>query len=107
MGQGMSSSGRRRVLNIVAPLIAVTVLLGVVGVALWNSSEGARAAASYHDQRQVLQLQLKAAAAQGYTSQDLEPITTQLRASDAAVEPWWIPDQPGHFRRLTAQVAGL
>jgi len=107
MGQGMSLSGRRRVLKIVAPLIAVAVLLGGTGAALWNNSEGARAAASYHDQRRALELQLKAAAAQGYTSQDLEPITQQLKASDAAREPWWIPDQPGHFRRLTAQVARL
>jgi lipoprotein-anchoring transpeptidase ErfK/SrfK len=107
MGQAMSSSGRRRVLKIVAPLLAVAVLLGGVGVALWNNSEGARAAASYHDQRRALELQLKAAGAQGYTGRDLEPVTSQLSAVDTAREPWWIPDQPGHFRRLAGQVTRI
>ncbi|HKA48054.1 MAG TPA: L,D-transpeptidase [Candidatus Dormibacteraeota bacterium] len=103
----MSLSGRSGVLKIVGPLIAVSILLGGVGLALWNNSEGARAAAAYHDQRRALELQLKAAGAQGYTGQDLEPITQQLKASDATREPWWIPDQPGHFERLTEQVGRL
>ena len=103
----MSSSSGRRVLKIVAPLIAVAVLLGGVGVSLWNNSEGSSAAASYHAQRRALDRQLKADGAQGYTGQDLEPITLQLGAVDKAREPWWIPAVPGHFRALTAQVVRL
>ena len=100
----MNLSGRRRLIAIVAPLVAVVVVLGGVGTALWTNSEGSKAAASYHSQRAVLDAQLKAAGAQGYGIQDLEPVTSQLRVIDSTKEPWWIPDQPGYFKHLATQV---
>ena len=66
MGPLMNLTGQRRLIIIVAPLVAVVVVLGGAGTALWANSEGAKAAASYHAQRAVLDGQLKAADAQGY-----------------------------------------
>ena len=103
----MNLSDQRRLFTIVAPLVAAVVLLGGVGTAIWSSSEGSKAAASYHSQRAVLDGQLKVAATQGYTSRDLEPVTSQLRLIDGTREPWWIPDQPGYFNHLATQVGHL
>jgi len=107
MGPALKLSDQRRLFMIGAPLVAVVVLLGGVGTALWSNSEGSKAAASYRSQRGVLEGEMRAAATQGYTSQDLEPVASQLRLIDGTKEPWWIPDQPGYFSHLAAQVGHL
>jgi hypothetical protein len=103
----MSPLAKRRLLGVGTSLVAALVLIGGVGVGLWGNSEVARAAASYHSQRQLLDTRLKAAGQQGYTNKDLEPVTSQLRALDGAQQPWWIPDQRNFYTRLKARAAAL
>ena len=103
----MSAPRQQSAIKVVGPILAVAVLVSGLGVALWSNSEGARAAATYHDQRQALDLKLKTATGQGYNSQDLEPVTSQLRVLDSTHEPWWIPNQPDYFSQLTTQVTQL
>lgn len=103
----MTPQAKRLLLRVAAPLLAALVLIGGVGVGLWGNSEVARAAASYHSQRQLLDTRLKAAGRQGYTGKDLEPVTSQLRALDGAQQPWWIPDQPDFYIRLRVRAEAL
>jgi len=91
-------------------LIAVTALaiagLGTVPVVAGNAA-ASRAAAAYHRQHLLLDGELRAAAARGYTISDLSPITTRLKAVDSAREPWWIPGRSGFYDHEAATVGQL
>lgn len=91
-------------------LVALTALglLGLVGVgAYWAITSAAKASENYHHQRQLLDADLRAATAQGYTGQDLAPITIKVRAIDAAAAPVFLLSQTGFFDQNTDQVKSL
>jgi L,D-transpeptidase catalytic domain len=91
-------------------LVALTALglLGLVGVgAYWAVTSAAAASQAYHHQRQLLDADLRAASGQGYTAQDLAPITTRARAMDAAAAPVWMLSQTAFFDENTNQVKRL
>ena len=88
--------------------ISVIALMGLIGAVVALSNVAAsRAADTYHSQHRVLDRDLKSAAAQGYTAQDLTPITSRLHAVDSAQETWWIPGRSGFYGQQTATVGQL
>src|SRR5204863_1196581 len=88
-------------------VVVAGAVSAAAGVAIWSTASSAQAAAAYHQQRQALTAQLRAAGAQGYTSQDLRPITTQVDVLDASQAPWLIAGRPGYYGHLTGQTADL
>jgi lipoprotein-anchoring transpeptidase ErfK/SrfK len=102
-----SSPSIRRLLKIGAPVLALLVVLAGAGIVYVSNSQSAREAASYHSKRAALDSQIKQARQQGFTAQDLGPITSPVHTLDRAHEPWWVPDQVGFFQSQSAQVAKL
>jgi lipoprotein-anchoring transpeptidase ErfK/SrfK len=106
--KGEGNSMNRAVLpKVIAAVTAGLLLMSGAGAVLWSDKVAGQAANTYHQKRQALNARLQAAAQQGYTSQDLEPIRTQVRALDRSEEPWWIPGRPGYFDHLAAQTTAL
>src|ERR1051326_7484170 len=101
------SSRHASLVKIVAPIVAAVVIVGAVGGIVWGNSSATQAANNYHQQRQALTAQLRAASQQGYTSSDVQPITSQESTLDSAAEPWWIPGRPGYSDGLAAQTGDL
>ena len=67
--------------KVVAVIVAVTLLLAAVGVGVWSYVTSNESATKYAHEKQALATQLQTARQQGYTSQDLAPVTTQLNAN--------------------------
>lgn len=89
-------------------LLAALALLAVTGGLLVESNFSAvQAQRSYQGHRQKLDLDLRAATAQGYTAADLEPITSQLRAVDSSSAPWWLTSRTDYYKRQDDQVVRL
>jgi len=106
----MSLSGTRHrtvFLRIVAPIVLAAVVAGGIGLVLWGNASSAQASTTYQQRRHTLDTRLKVASQQGYTSQDLAPVTTQVRALDGAREPWWIPSRPGFYGRQASETSRL
>src|SRR5437764_4219199 len=100
----MNLSGRTAIYSrLVAPVVAVAVVAGAIGVVLWTNGAAAQASDSYQRHRQALGARLAAAQQQGDTSQDLQPITAQVDALDRSPVPWGIPGRAGYFDQLTAR----
>src|ERR1700737_3448949 len=74
---------------------------------MWSNNAASQAVLTYQQRRHGLDASLHAASQQGYTSQDLSPITTQLRALDHGQEPWWLPGRPLYYGQLSAQTSAL
>jgi lipoprotein-anchoring transpeptidase ErfK/SrfK len=106
----MSSPLMRRntmVLKVAVPVVTALVLLCAVGAFLWSNSSSTQAAATYQQRRQALDARLRVAGQQGFTSQDLAPITSQERTLDTANEPWWLPGRTAFYQHETSQVTSL
>ncbi len=103
----MGRSRKAILFKAIAPLMVAVIVLSTVGVLLWSNSAAGGAASTYQQKRQALNAQLRAASQHGYTAQDLEPITSQLKDLDVEREPWWIPGRPGYFNHLTTRVIQL
>jgi lipoprotein-anchoring transpeptidase ErfK/SrfK len=93
--------------KVAAGVVAVLVVAGGVGVALWANSATSRAALAYQAERKALDASLAAAAQQGYSAADLAPVTSQLNKLDSATEPWWLPGRPGYFQAQATMAAAL
>jgi hypothetical protein len=93
--------------KVAAAVVATLVVAGGAGFALWSGSTTGRAAGDYRKQRQALDASVAAARQQGYTSDDLAPITSQESALDGAQAPWWLPGRPGYYDGLTTRTAQL
>ena len=72
---------------VVLTAIGLIALMGAL--TFWAITTASQASDAYHRQRQLLDVDLRAASAQGYTAQDLAPITVKVRALDAATAPLW------------------
>jgi hypothetical protein len=98
---------RTVLLRVVAPIVLAAVVAGAIGLVVWDNASSAQASTTYQQRRHTLDDRLRAAAQQGYTGQDLAPVTTQLTALDAAREPWWIPGRPGFYQQQATTTARL
>jgi lipoprotein-anchoring transpeptidase ErfK/SrfK len=105
----MQSAPRSLSLKLVAAVVAVAVVAGAVGLLVWSNAAAAQAVLSYQQRRQALQAKLRTAGQQGYSQQDLQPISSQAHALDvsASQEPWWLPGRAGYFQQLASQAAAL
>ena len=81
----MSSLTSRRWLVVVSVLPAIGVIAAVIGV---TDYAAARASSRYDHERLQLSAELRAAQSQGYTAQDLAPVTTPFQSLQAQPEPF-------------------
>jgi L,D-transpeptidase catalytic domain len=93
--------------RMIAIAVAVLVVAGGAGLALWSNSNASHAAVAYRDQRQALDANLAAARQQGFTSADLAPITSQARTVDESREPLWLLGRPAYYDGMAGKVASL
>src|SRR2546429_1272395 len=98
---------RTTILKIAAPAVAVALVLSSVGVLLWSNATTTQASNGYQQHRQALDASLRAASRQGYTSQDLAPVTSQLQALDSSQLPWWLPGRPAFYQHQAGETAQL
>lgn len=103
MGTLMSSLTAR----VVAAVVAAVVVVGAVGAVMWSTSSASHAATTYHAKRQALDASIAAAGQQGYTNQDLAPITDQARTLDVSQTPWLVLGQPAYYDSLTTRTVRL
>ena len=87
----------------------IVVVLGSSGIVLYQRDQEARQAAQdFHRQRDLLASDLKAAVAQGYTHDDLEPIASQVPSLDRAQPPpFWFGYRASFYRQQAGQALRL
>ena len=94
-------------LKVVAAVVAVVLVAGGVGVAVWANSATNQAAHSYKTKRDKLDASLRTAAQQGYTTTDLAPITSQESTLESSQKPWFPPGQVPYYDNLASRTARL
>jgi hypothetical protein len=88
--------------------LAIVVLLAVAGGVLVESNFAAvQAQRTYQGHRHALDADLKAAQGQGYTAEDLGPITSRLAQIDSGPAPWWLTSRADFYRHQDQQVVQL
>ncbi|HKA51189.1 MAG TPA: L,D-transpeptidase family protein [Candidatus Dormibacteraeota bacterium] len=87
----------------------MVVVLSTSGITLYQRDQvAARAAQDFQRQRELVVRDMKAALAQGYTRDDLEPIASQMPSLDRAqAPPFWLGDRAGFYRQQAAQAKRL
>jgi lipoprotein-anchoring transpeptidase ErfK/SrfK len=87
----------------------MVVVLGTSGITLYQRDQDARKAAQdFHRQREIVVSDLKAALAQGYTHDDMEPIASRMPLLDGIqAPPFWFGDRAGFYRQQAAQAKRL
>src|SRR5262249_10754589 len=87
----------------------IVVVLSTSGITLYQrDQEAARAAQDFQRQRELAVRDLKAALAQGYTRDDLEPIASRMPSLDQAqAPPFWLGDRAGFYRQQAAHAKRL
>jgi lipoprotein-anchoring transpeptidase ErfK/SrfK len=103
----MTSQHTRRTF---ATAAAALLALATAAIVVLAGAAAVQAANTYHRQRQALDAELRAAAGQGFTADDLAPITNRLRALDTS-EPRWAgglaPFEPRRSEELARLRADL
>lgn len=94
-------------MKVVAPVVGAMVVIGAFAAFALANSSATRAATVYHQQRQALDAALRTAARQGYTSQDLAPVTSQIGPLDRGQAPWWVPGRSSYYQDLTVRTSDL
>jgi hypothetical protein len=100
----MSSLTGRRSLIVVSVLAAIGVIAAAVGV---SDYAAARATSRYEHERLQLSADLGAAQTQGYTTQDLAPITTPFQSLQTQPEPVLPPSRAQFDEQRAGRVASL
>jgi lipoprotein-anchoring transpeptidase ErfK/SrfK len=92
----MMKSGRlRRLLA-----LGLAVVLGTLAVVMVEANASASGLeVGYQTSLAQLSSELSLAAAQGYTPDDLAPVSTRLAGLQAVPEPVWVGDRPGYYRQ--------
>jgi lipoprotein-anchoring transpeptidase ErfK/SrfK len=98
---------RTILVRVVAPIVLAAVVIAGIGLVLWDNASSTQASNTYQQRRHALDARLLAARQQGYTSQDLAPVTSGVSALDGAQEPWWIPSRPGYYEQKAAETSRL
>lgn len=97
-------SNRLRVVGLV--LVAV-LLVAAVGFGAWSYNIANQAASKYDHERANLVAQLRDARQQGYTNEDLLPVTRRLDALNSTTAPWFIPTRPTHYKTAFSQTLDM
>jgi len=97
-------SGQAR---IVASIVTAGVVLGGVGAGVWSNSAASKAATTYQQKHRALSSQLAAASRDGFTEQDLNPVTSKYNALNSSSTPWWFPSQVFFYQSQAKQTAQL
>ncbi len=101
----MRSAGGRRGRLVALCLVAVLALLAVVMVE--GSADADSARAQYLSQQRLLAADLQSAQADGYGTDELQPIVTARAALENGQVPVWIGGQAGFYRDRAAEEARL
>ncbi|HZV48809.1 MAG TPA: L,D-transpeptidase family protein [Candidatus Dormibacteraeota bacterium] len=94
-------------LKIAIPVALAVLLAGAGGLLAFGNSSALQAAGRYHRERQVLNAELNAASQQGYTTQDLRPITSRLAAMDGSQKPWFSLGQARYYDQMAQEASSL
>src|SRR5437588_224121 len=95
------------ILKVAAPVVIVAIVLSAIGALLLSNASSTQAAATYQQRRHTLDASLRTASQQGYSSQDLAPITDRLRQMDSAREPWWFGGRTAFYEHQASEVSRL
>jgi L,D-transpeptidase-like protein len=95
------------IVKLAAMILAAAVVIGGAGVVLWSNDVSSRSSATYEQRRQALDAQLALAVRQGYTSQDLAPVTARATELERGHAPWWILARPGFYGTEAATAASV
>lgn len=88
--------------------LCIAAMLGLVAVVIAESNSAtAEASNGYQAQRSQFEHDVQLAQGNGYTPEDLMPVTTHLGTIEATGMPLWIGDRPGFYREQTLAMAGL
>src|ERR1700730_17408186 len=98
--------GSNRV-KIVAAIVLAALLVAALGVGAWSYTTANQAAVKYDHARATLVAQVRSAREQGYTSEDLLPVTSRLNALNSATVPWFLPSRPSHYKNAFSQTVDL
>lgn len=93
--------------KLIAAIVLAALVVAAVGVGAWSYTTANQAAVKYDQERGALVAQLRAAGEQGYTNQDLAPITNRLNALNSAAVPWFLPSRPSHYKSALSQTLDL
>ena len=96
----------RRVLVIVAALLIVLIAAAAVYTVQANQATE-RATRGYQAAHQQLQRSIQHALSEGYTVEDLAPITIRLHQIDSQAPPAWFGSRAGFYQRQQAAVSQL
>ena len=100
------SLGSTRV-KVIAAIVLGALVVAALGVGAWTYTTANQAALKYDRERATLVAQLGAAREQGYTSQDLLPVTSRLNALTSATVPWFLPSRPSHYKSALSQTVDM
>lgn len=96
----------QRVLALVAALVIVLVVAATVYTVQSNQATQS-ATRAYEAEHQQVERAIQRALSQGYTVQDLAPITTRLHQIDSQAPPVWLGSQAGFYEQQQAAVSQL
>jgi hypothetical protein len=91
----------------VAAVVAAVLLLVALGVGIWSYVTANQIATKYNHERQALATQIAAAHQQGYTNEDLLPVTKRVNALSRSQAPWFLPSQPGYYQSSLTETTYL
>jgi hypothetical protein len=94
-------------IKVVAAAVAILLVAGGVGVAIWANTAANQSAAAYRTQRQQLDVSLLKARQEGYTATDLAPIASQEARLETGQKPWFVLDQEPYYNSLTTRTRQL
>jgi hypothetical protein len=94
-------------LRVVAVIVIVALVLTAVGVGLWSYTTANQTAAKYYREKSTLVAQIQVARDQGYTIQDLKPVTGRLNALSDSPVPWFLPSRPSYYHNALTQTLNM
>jgi hypothetical protein len=103
---GSHSLGSNRV-KVVAAILLAALVVAALGVGAWSYTTANQAAVKYDRERSTLAAQLSSAREQGYTTEDLLPVTSRLNALNSAAVPWFLPSRPSHYKSAFTQTVDM
>jgi lipoprotein-anchoring transpeptidase ErfK/SrfK len=93
--------------RIVAGIVLVALLLVALGVGLWSYTTTNQTAAKYDREKSTLVANIQVAREQGYTNQDLKPVTSRLDALSSSPVPWFLPSRPSYYHNALTQTLDM
>jgi lipoprotein-anchoring transpeptidase ErfK/SrfK len=101
----MKPSSRRTLLALA--IVGLALAGGAGGFVFLSSRDAALAYVGYQQQRSQLNADLQLATRQGFTPDDLQPVTSQASSLDRASSPLWFGDRATFYQRQEARATQL